>query len=145
MNLTIQETNGVTIVAASGRLMIGSGTSGVRDLVHDLLRIGRRQIVMDLKEVTYLDSCVLGELVAAHGAAAAFGATIRLVNSPRVKDILVISRLYGVFEVFEDRASAVKSFGNVWPQYLWLERELRERAEGSTPAGRTTSPVPSRK
>src|SRR5215472_17369338 len=99
---TMYELNGVAVLVARGRMIMGAGTSAVRDTVAYLIKHKRKQIVFDLKEVTYMDSCVLGELVSAQETIEKSGGEIKLVNSPRVKDILIISRLHGVFEVFDD-------------------------------------------
>ena len=77
-----------------------------------MLGAGAKQIVMNLSDVSYMDSAGLGELVSAHAAAARQGAALKLANATkRLQDLLVITKLSTVFDMYDDEASAVSSFG----------------------------------
>lgn len=111
MEFSTRQVDGVTIVDLSGRIVLGEGSATLRDTVHDLLSKGLKRIVLNLGEVSYIDSSGLGELVSAFTAAKRQGAELKLLNlTKRVHDLLQITKLFTVFDVEEDEAAAVKSF-----------------------------------
>ena len=111
VTLTTREKGGVTVVDAKGKLTLGEGTSSLRTTMRQLVQGGSRQIVLNLADVSYMDSSGLGELIAAHTTIATAGGEIKLLNlAKRVHDLLQLTKLYTVFETFEDESSAVASF-----------------------------------
>jgi anti-sigma B factor antagonist len=111
MEFSTRQVGGVTIVDLNGRIVLGEGSATLRDTVHDLLSKGLKSIVLNLGEVSYIDSSGLGELVSAFTAAKKQGAELKLLNlTKRVYALLQITKLYTVFDVMEDEAAAVKSF-----------------------------------
>ncbi|HJY86281.1 MAG TPA: STAS domain-containing protein [Candidatus Acidoferrales bacterium] len=101
---------GVTIVECSGRLVLGQESANLRHLVKDVLTESK-QIVLDLGNVRYIDSSGLGILVSLYASAQKLGAGIKLANlSPRLKDMLQITRLLTVFEVFDAAEDAAAVF-----------------------------------
>jgi anti-sigma B factor antagonist len=101
----------VIIVDASGRLTLGEGTSDLRKRMRELVEGGSRKIVLNLADVTYIDSSGIGELVAGYTTVATAGGALKLLNlAKRVHELLNITKLYTIFESFEDEASAVASF-----------------------------------
>lgn len=111
MEFSTRQVDGVTIVDLSGRIVLGEGSATLRDTVHDLLSKGLKRIVLNLGEVSYIDSSGLGELVSAFTAAKRQGAELKLLNlTKRVHDLLQITKLFTAFDVEEDEAAAVKSF-----------------------------------
>ena len=111
VKLTTHQKGEVIIVVASGKLTMGEGTSALRTKIRELVAGGSRRIVLNLADVTYMDSSGLGELVAAHTTVTTAGGEMKLLNlAKRVHDLLKLTKLYTVFEVFEDEASAVSSF-----------------------------------
>ena len=111
VKLTTHENGGVIIVGTSGKLTLGEGTSTLRAKIHELVAGGSRRIVLDLADVSYMDSSGLGELIAAHTTITNAGGVMKLLNlAKHVHDLLKLTKLYTVFEVFEDEASAVSSF-----------------------------------
>jgi anti-sigma B factor antagonist len=101
----------VSVVYVRGRITFGDGTREFRDALDRLAREGYRKILLDLGEVSHLDSSGLGVLVSALSAMARHGAQLKLLNvSARVADLLLTTRLFSVFEVFDDEASALDSF-----------------------------------
>lgn len=111
VKLTTHQKGEVIIVDASGRLTLGEGTSTLRTKIRELVEGGSRRIVLNMADVTYMDSSGLGELIAAHTTITRAGGEMKLLNlAKRVHDLLKLTKLYTVFETFEDEASAVGSF-----------------------------------
>lgn len=101
----------VTILEAAGRITLGENVETLRDQFHQLVAKGRRKILMNLAEVNYIDSSGIGEMVSAYTTLSNLGGTVKLLKlTSRVRDLLQITKLYTVFEVFEDEAEAVRSF-----------------------------------
>jgi len=102
---------GVTIVDVVGRIVLGEGSDGVRDLVRNLIKDGNRKILLNLRDVDYVDSAGLGELVNAFTTMRSQGGELKLLNlSKRVRALLQITKLLAVFDITDDEAISVKSF-----------------------------------
>lgn len=111
LKLNIREVDGVTVIAVSGRITLGEGSSDIRETVQGLAARGVKKILLNLSEVNYIDSSGIGELVSGYTTLANAGGTLKLVGlTNRVKDLLQITKLYTVFDVHEDEAHAVRSF-----------------------------------
>lgn len=116
VKLTTHEKDGVTIVDASGKLTLGEATNTLRTKIRALVADGARKFVLNLADLTYMDSSGLGELIAAHTTITNAGGEMKLLNlAKRVHDLLKLTKLYTVFETFEDEPSAVASFGGPKP------------------------------
>jgi anti-sigma B factor antagonist len=108
LKITGREVNGVAVLALEGRIVLGEETVTFREKVKGLLAAGEKKLVLDLKGVTLIDSSGLGALVAAHSSAHSSGATLGLCNlGSRTNELLQITRLVTVFEVFNSEADAV--------------------------------------
>lgn len=111
IDFSTRQSNGITIVDLRGRITLGEGSVTLRDTVHDLLSNGQKQILLNLGDVNYIDSSGIGELVSAFTAAKKQGGEVKLLKlSKKVHDLLQITKLYTVFDVKDDEASAVDSF-----------------------------------
>ena len=114
MSLTVgtREVDGVTVVDLSGRITLGDTSSGkLRDSVKEILESGSKKILLNLGDVSYIDSSGLGVLVSTYTTASTQGAKVKLLNvQKKVKDLLQITKLYTVFDSFENEADAVLSF-----------------------------------
>jgi anti-sigma B factor antagonist len=112
LSLETRQVDGVIIVGLSGRLTLGDDSSGkLRRAVRDLLDEDNKRILLDLGQVSYIDSSGLGELVSSYSSAASKGGTIKLLNlQQKVQDLLQITKLYTVFEVSNNEAEAILSF-----------------------------------
>ncbi|MGH9430457.1 MAG: STAS domain-containing protein [Terriglobia bacterium] len=113
MALTIEEKKmgGVTVLKISGRVSLGDESSMLRTRLKDTVASSVKQIVLDLSEVSYLDSAGLGTLVAGFTSARNQGANLKLANLTRkLHEQLQITKLVTVFEVFDSVDAAVKSF-----------------------------------
>jgi anti-sigma B factor antagonist len=112
MNISQRSENGVTILDVSGKITIGVGDVAVRDAVHTALASGRTNLLLNLQGVSTIDSAGVGELVSAFTTVTNRGGKLKLVNLPaKVNDILQITQLITVFDVYDDEREAVESFG----------------------------------
>ena len=114
MNLAMRsrQVSGVTIVDMSGRIILGEESAALRRLVSDLLNDGHRKILFNLADVDYIDSSGLGHLISAFTSVRKKQGELKLLNlTESVQDIMQITRLYTVFDIKNDEASAVESFG----------------------------------
>jgi anti-sigma B factor antagonist len=101
----------VTIVDVAGKITLGDGSAMLRDKVKELSAAGTKKILLNLGEVNYIDSSGIGELVSAFTTISNTGGSLKLLNlTKRVKDLLQITKLYTVFEVFDDEAQAIASY-----------------------------------
>lgn len=102
---------GVTVLDLKGKLMLGDGDGLLRDKVHSLMFQGLKEIVLNLGGLSYMDSAGLGELIAAHSTAIRNGGHIKIVNlTKRVTDLLAITKVLTVFDVFDSEEEALKTF-----------------------------------
>ena len=114
MSLTAntRQSGNVTIIDLSGRITLGEGSGLVRNTIKDTVTGGHKDILLNLKGVSYIDSAGLGELVGSYATVSNQGGTIKLVHTEgKVKDLLAVTKLYTVFETFSDENEAVRSFG----------------------------------
>jgi len=108
LNITSGEVNDVAVVWLDGRIVLGEESVALREKVKGLLAAGKNKIVLDLKNVTMIDSSGLGALVTAHSSAQSSGATLWLCNlGSRTNELLQMTRLVTVFEVSNSEADAV--------------------------------------
>jgi anti-sigma B factor antagonist len=116
VNLTTHEKGNVIIVDASGRLTLGEGTSALRKRMRELVDGGSRRIVLNMAGVIYMDSSGIGELVTAYTTVTTAGGELKLLNlAKRAHELLSITKLYTVFETFENEGSAIASFSVAKP------------------------------
>jgi anti-sigma B factor antagonist len=111
VKISTRQVDGVTVLDMSGRITLGEGSVQLRDAVRDLLSKGQKHILLNLGDVTYIDSSGIGELVSAFTTAKNQGGELKLLNLTRkVHDLLQITKLYTFFDVKDDEASAIASF-----------------------------------
>ncbi len=111
VKLSTRQVGDVTVVDAVGRITLGEGASTFRDTTRELAASGHKKLLLNLAEVSYIDSSGIGEMVSGFTTVTNQGGSVKLLNlTKRVKDLLQITKLYTVFEVFEDEAAAVRSF-----------------------------------
>jgi anti-sigma B factor antagonist len=111
VKMSSRQVGDVTVVDATGRITLGEGASVFRDTIRDLAAKGDKKILVNLADVSYIDSSGIGEMVSSFTTVTNHGGQLKLLSlTKRVKDLLQITKLYTVFEVFEDEASAVRSF-----------------------------------
>jgi anti-sigma B factor antagonist len=106
----------VTVLDIVGRLTIDQGAQHLKDKINSLISQQRTQIVLNLKNVPYIDSGGLGQLVASYGSVMKTGGALKLLNvTARNHDLLSITRLVTVFESFDSEAEAIQSFQTLAP------------------------------
>lgn len=111
MKIDVKHRQGVTILSPRGKLVIGTGDVALREAVHEALGAGAKNILINLEGVTTMDSSGVGELVSTYTTVTNRGGKLKLLKLPsKVADILQITQLITVFEVFEDEEEAVSSF-----------------------------------
>jgi len=115
--MSLQATNRdigpTTVVDISGRITLGEGSAMLRSLVRQLLDHGRKQIVLNLADVNYIDSSGIGELVSSFTAVKKEGGELKLLNlTKKVHDLLLITKLFTVFDVHSDEEKAITSFSS---------------------------------
>ena len=102
----------VTIIDIEGRITVQDGADIFRDVVRRLVREGRVKLVLNFHDASYIDSTALGEIIRTYTSVTRKGGTLKLLNATaRVHELLVITRLLSVFDLFDDEAEALKSFG----------------------------------
>jgi anti-sigma B factor antagonist len=111
MKASTRQIDGITIVDLSGRITLGEGSVILRDTVKDLLGKGQKKILLNLGDVSYIDSSGIGELVSAFTSVRNQGGELKLLHlTKKVHDLLQITKLYTVFDVKDDEAAAIGAF-----------------------------------
>ena len=107
-----REVGGVTIADLKGRIVLGEESAHLRNLVNEMLSRGDKKILLNLAEITYIDTSGLGNLINAFAQARKQGAELKLLKlPPKVQDVMQVTKLYTVFDILNDEAEAVRSFG----------------------------------
>jgi len=111
MQIDEKATGSVTVLKLKGDLKLGDGQALLKDKVNSLLHQGRKNVLVDLGGVSYIDSSGIGELASAYTSVVKAGGTIKLLNlTKRVKDLLAITKLLTVFDSYEAEQDALRSF-----------------------------------
>jgi anti-sigma B factor antagonist len=111
MKVATRQVDGVTILDLSGRITLGEGSVTLRDTVHDVVAKGSKHILLNLENISYIDSSGIGELVSAFTSVKNSGGELKLLNlTKKVHDLLQITKLYTVFDIWDNEASAVTAF-----------------------------------
>ena len=105
------DVNGVSVVEIDGRIVLGEESNSFRERIKQLLAAGKKKIVLNLANVTYIDSAGLGTLVATFHSARSQGATLKLANlGTKFKEVLQVTKLMTVFDVYDNETAAIQSF-----------------------------------
>ncbi len=111
VKLNVRQVGDVSVVDVAGRITLGEGSSALRDTVREMVSNGQKKVLLNLGDVSYIDSSGIGELVSGFTTVTNSGGQLKLLNlQKRVKDLLQITKLYTVFDVHDDEAAAVRSF-----------------------------------
>ncbi len=111
LKLTKRTVDGILAIECSGRIVFGEETSLLRDEVKKAIADGQKRIVLNLGEVNYMDSGGLGTLVALHTTASNAGTSVKLANlTKRVGELMQITKLLTVFDVYDSEYEALESF-----------------------------------
>jgi anti-sigma B factor antagonist len=111
VKITNSEVDGVSVVELEGRIVLGEESTSLRENLKSLVTAGKKKIVLNVANVTYIDSSGLGLLVAAHVSAKNMDASVRLCNlGQKFHDIMQVTKLLTIFDVYDTQAAAVASF-----------------------------------
>ena len=111
MKVSNRQVDGITVVDMSGRITLGEGSVVLRDTIRDLVGKGQKKILLNLGDVTYIDSSGIGELVSAFTSVRREGGDLKLLKlTKKVHDLLQITKLYTVFDIKDDETAAIQSF-----------------------------------
>ena len=111
MKITTRYYGPVALMDLSGKLTLGKGDVALRGRLLELLDEGIKNIIINLKELKVMDSSGLGELIRCRTTCSQHGAELKLLNlTPKVYDLLEVTRLIGVFEIYTEEAEAIPSF-----------------------------------
>jgi anti-sigma B factor antagonist len=111
MRIIQRQRDGVTVLDCSGKLSVDDGDKKLRETVEALIEGGETAIILNLRGVVSVDSSGLGEMVATKTSAAARGTTIKLLHlEDKVRQVVAMTHLVGVFETFDDESAAIESF-----------------------------------
>lgn len=112
LRMTERDVSGVAVLDIEGRIVLGEESNSFREKVKSLLAAGKKKIVLNLAQVSYIDSAGLGTLVATFHSARSQGATLKLVNlGSKFKEVLQVTKLMTVFDTYDNEAAAIQSFG----------------------------------
>ena len=111
VKINVRESGSVSIVDLAGRITLGEGSGTLRSTIKSLVNSGKRNILLNLADVTYMDSAGLGELVGSYATVTSLGGSIKLLHLNRRNiELLVMTKLATVFEIFNDEQDAVNSY-----------------------------------
>lgn len=112
LRMTERDVNGITVLDIEGRIVLGEESNSFREKVKSLLAAGKRNIVLNMANVSYIDSAGLGTLVATFHSAKSQGAVLKLANlGAKFREVLQVTKLMTVFDTYDSEAAAVQSFG----------------------------------
>lgn len=111
LNISERQAGDVTILDLSGKITIGEGSVALRNAIRRLLGEGKNKILLNLGSVGYIDSSGIGELVSSFTAVNKESGQLKLLNlTQKIQDLLAITKLLTVFDVFEDEGEALASY-----------------------------------
>ena len=111
LNITERQAGDITILDMNGKVTIGEGSVALRNGIRRLLGEGKKKILLNLGNVGYVDSSGIGELVSSFTAVNKEGGSLKLLNlTQKIQDLLAITKLLTVFDVYDSEADALSSF-----------------------------------
>ncbi len=111
LRISNREEAGVSVLQMEGRIVLGEESNALRESVKNLLADNKKKVVLNMNNVTYIDSAGLGTLVAAYQSARANNAILKLAHlGAKFQEVLQVTKLLTVFEVFDTEAAAIESF-----------------------------------
>lgn len=112
MKIEIRTVGDIRILDCSGKITLGEGTMAVRNAVRDILKENGKKIILNLADVNYIDSSGIGELVSTYTTVTNSGGQLKLLSlTKKIQELLAITKLLTVFQVFEEERDAIVSFG----------------------------------
>jgi anti-sigma B factor antagonist len=111
LNIKERQAGDVTVLDLEGKITIGEGSVSLRNSIRNLVESGKKRILLNLAGVSYVDSSGLGELVSSYSSVTRDGGQLKLLNlTQKIQDLLAITKLLTVFDVYEEESTALSSF-----------------------------------
>ena len=111
LNISERQAGDVTVLDLGGKITIGEGSVSLRSAIRRLVEEGKKKILLNLGKVSYVDSSGIGELVSSHTTITGKEGQLKLLNlQAKIKDLLAITKLLTVFDVYENESEALNSF-----------------------------------
>ncbi len=111
LNINERQAGDVTVLDMSGKITIGEGSVALRNAIRKLIEEGKKKILLNLSQVSYVDSSGIGEFVASFTAIGREGGQLKLLNlTQKIQDLLAITKLLTVFDTYDDESQALNSF-----------------------------------
>ena len=111
LNIRERQAGDVTILDLDGKITIGEGSVSLRGAIRRLVEEGKKKILLNLSGVGYVDSSGIGELVSSYTTTSSKGGQLKLLNlTQKIQDLLTITKLLTVFDVYDDESTALNSF-----------------------------------
>ncbi len=111
MKIPVRNKEGVTILEPKGGITIGVGDVALREAIDEALGVGAKKMLIDFSRASKMDSSGMGELVAAHQKVSETGGVLKLLRLPKnIQDVLALTQIITVFDVFDDEEEALASF-----------------------------------
>ena len=111
LNISERQAGDVTVLDLSGKITIGEGSVSLRSAIRRLIEEGKKKILLNLAQVSYVDSSGIGELVSSYTTIGRENGQLKLLNlTQKIQDLLAITKLLTVFDVYEDEQTALNSF-----------------------------------
>src|SRR6185436_20439220 len=126
MDIKERVVDGVSVLDLSGKIVLGEGDGQVRERIKDLLSDGQKKILLNLGDVTYVDSAGLGALISSYTTTKREGGQLKLVNlTKRIQDLLAITKLITVFDTYDTEQEAIASYLKPKRRRAKLKKERR--------------------
>lgn len=113
LTINVRETGNVVILDLNGRITLGESAASLRDTIREMLDTGQKNILLNLAEVSYIDSSGLGQLVGSFATVSNRGGQLKLLNlQKKLQELMQITKLMTVFDTYTNEGSALRSFGS---------------------------------
>jgi anti-sigma B factor antagonist len=112
LSITQRQVRGAVVVDLEGKILIGETNRQLHEAIRQLVAEDKKRVILNLEKVVMIDSSGLGEIVAGFSTLVKAGGALKLVNMPaRVTDLMTVTKLYTVFDVYDTEAEGIDSFG----------------------------------
>jgi anti-sigma B factor antagonist len=131
LKITLQVVGEVCVLRLEGKFIVGGESVYLKDKVKDVLNMGMKSILVDMSKVPFVDSTGIGFLVSSQAGVSKEGGAFKLLNpNPRIREVLKITRLDRVFEVFDEEETAIESFGSANRKARPKKQSVSKEVEG---------------
>lgn len=111
LKISIRHVENVAVIDLHGRVTLGEAAGSLRDTIKDLSAKENKNILLNMENVSYIDSSGLGEIVGAFATVSNRGGRLKLLGlQQRINDLMQLTKLYSVFEIFTDETAAIRSY-----------------------------------